>query len=838
MAESLELPIAGMTCQRCVASVTQALKAVPGVEVVDVVLEPGRATVVFDPSQVDRAKLAAAVQAAGYQVAAGPAPGVSKAPGPPLVQLQRGPRPADGPPPPEPSPKPASQSEATLVFDVAGMHCASCVARIEQSLTQVPGVVRARANLALNQASADVVPEQVTPEALAAAIERSGYRARLVEADVDLGAQLTAQREAELHYWRRQLILGGILLALLFLAHHRAGGHANDFALLLLATPLQVILGWPFYRGAWQRLRHGSTNMDTLVALGTTVAYLGGVEAWFNHRAAMYFMDAGMILVFISLGRYFEVQAKGRASQAIQRLLDLTPPVALVIEDRHQVARPLAQVRVGATILIQPGAKVPLDCTVERGHSAVDQSWLTGESLPVDKHAGDELLAGTINGEGSLTARVTRPVGQSALAQVIALVRRAQESRADVERLADRVVRYFVPAVLLFALLTLLGWGIVGRDWAIAMSTTVAVLVVACPCAMGLATPTAILVASGRGAELGILVKNAHALELAAHATTVVLDKTGTITSGKPSVVALHPAAAASDQELLAVAAAAEQLSSHPLAASVVRAAHERGLQLTRAHDLSLVPGQGIRARIQDGEVLIGTQPLLAASGIDIVASVTELAAARARGETLLFVAQQGRYLGWLALADTVAEQSAAVIARLKDLGLRPQLLTGDHREAAAAVAQSVGIEDVSAEVLPAGKAEAVGKLRATGQGVVMVGDGINDAPALAAADVGVAIGAGADVAIEAADVVLTGHDLRNLPRLIVLARGTMRVIKQNLGWAFGYNILLLPLAAGMLSWLPGLDYRLPPVVAAAAMAASSVSVVANSLRLRSWRLD
>ena len=747
------------------------------------------------------------------------------------------------------------QSHEHVLLDVEGMHCAGCAGRVEKSLAGVSGVCRARVNLVTNQASVEFDPGQAMPRDLVAAIAKGGYSARLVVEDEDTGASLAEREARQSAQWRNRLVLAAVLLAPLLVLSYVGplAGAVLAACQFALATPLQVYVGWPYYVGAWRRLRHGSTNMDTLIALGTGVAYLAGVaqlvnlvaggELWLAeaglggsaHHGAMYFADAAMILTFITVGKYLEAKAKGRASRAIGRLLDLAPLEATVVRDDRPQRVPVRAVMAGETILVRPGQKVPLDAEVVSGTSAVDQSWLTGESLPVDKQPGDEILAGTINGQGSLSARVVRPAGKTALAQVIDLVRRAQESKTEVGRLADRVVAWFVPGVLLVALIALLAWGALAGNWATALAAVVAVLVVACPCALGLATPTAILVGSGRGAELGILIKEAHALELAGRLTTIVLDKTGTVTLGKLTVTAVEPASGVSPDELLATAAAAERLSGHPLGEAIVAEAESRKLTIPQADGLAVVPGQGIRATCEGRTLLVGNERLLEAAGIDFHALEDAVQSHRARGQTPLLVAAEGQTLGIVAVADTVAPHSREAIDQLKSLGLEVRLLSGDNRTTAEAVAREVGIDQVIAEVLPDQKQSVVRALRDEGKVVAMVGDGINDAPALAAADVGIAIGSGSDVAIEAADVVLIGQDLRAVGRTVSLSRATLRTIRQNLAWAFLYNILLLPFAAGIL--VPFGGPQLPPAAAAAAMAASSVSVVTNSLLLRARRL-
>lgn len=742
-----------------------------------------------------------------------------------------------------------------VLLDVEGMHCAGCAGRVEKALGGVPGVLGARVNLVTNQASVECRPGEVRPEELLAALAGGGYSASVVTGAEELGSTLVEKEAREASAWVRRLAVGVVLLApLVWLTHFGPlSGRMLVWWQFALATPLQIYVGWPYFVGAWQRLRHASANMDTLIALGTGAAYLTGLAGllWWvtgentdggpSHGAmhfadaGMYFADAGMILAFITLGKLLEVKAKGRASRAIRKLLDLTSPEATVVRDDKPQRVPVRAVMVGETILVRPGEKVPLDAEVVSGTSSVDQSWLTGESIPVDKTPGDEILAGTINGQGGLTARVLKPAGQTALAQVIELVRRAQESKTEVGRLADRVVAWFVPGVLVIAAAAFLAWGLIAWNWPLAIASAVAVLVVACPCALGLATPTAVLVGSGRGAESGILIKEAHALETAGRLTTVVLDKTGTVTLGRPKVTALEPAADVDVNELLAYAAAAERLSQHPLGAAIVAEAEARGLDIPAVEDLQIVPGEGVRARCNGRVILVGNERLLKQSWIDLDAQREAVRFMRASGQTPLWVALDGRRLGVVAVSDPVAPWSREGVERLKSLGLNVQLLSGDNRLTAQAVAAEVGIDQVTAEVLPDQKQEVIHKLQQSGEVVAMVGDGINDAPALAAADLGIAIGSGSDVAIEAADVVLVSQDLRGVAHAVALSRATLRTIRQNLVWAFLYNILLLPLAAGVL--IPIFGLRLPPAAAAAAMAASSVSVVTNSLLLRARKL-
>ncbi len=814
---TIELPIEGMTCEHCVRSVTDALTHVPGVKSATVSLSDRKAVIESSDGTPTRGQLAAAVAKAGYHVpAATLAPAVA----------------GDG----EGRSSASAAGEKELVLNIDGMTCASCIARVETALAAVPGVRSARANLATNQAAVEFEPSRrANVAALVEAVKRAGYSASLAAASEKAGADRSAR---ELSKWRKSLDWAiGLLIPIIILHFLQATGPAAAWIQFVCATALQFFVGWPFLIGALRRARYFTTNMDTLVMIGTLAAYGSGVYSLFmaheHGEQQMYLMDAGIILTFITLGKFLESQAKGRASAAIRKLLDLAPSLANVERQGQIVTIPPSQVAIGETMVVRPGEKVPLDAEVLTGQSSLDESWLTGESIPADKGPGQRILAGTINGQGALTARVVHTVGETALAQVVLLVRHAQESKTEIQRLADRVVAWFVPVVLVVAGFTLLAWGLFANDWWTGLSATVAVLVVACPCALGLATPTAILVASGRGAELGILIKEAHALELAGRVTTVVLDKTGTVTLGKPQLTRFLLVSGVSEEELLATAASVEQLSQHPLAKPIVAAARERGLALKSVDNLEIVPGQGIRATNNGDVLLVGNERLLAAQGVDWSSHQTQIEALRAEGQAPLLVAWGTRYLGLVAVADVVAPHSREGVDRLKALGVKVLLLSGDHRAIAERVAREVGITEVNAEVLPGEKQEVIARLRSSGEVVAMVGDGINDAPALAAADLGIAIGSGSDIAIEAADIVISGNDLRAVARSIKLARATLRTIQQNLAWAFVYNVLLIPIAAGVL--VPWSGFRLPAIAAAAAMAASSVSVVANSLLLR-WR--
>ncbi len=871
-----------MTCDHCRRRVEAALQGVSRVDGVRVDLDRHQAEITWSGQPPDREHLRQAVQAAGYAVASDePAgettaqvagssvagssvagssvdgssvdgssvdgssvagssvDGSSAAGGPrgPLVSLTLPTR--------QPPRASAAEVEATagensrIVLEVEGMHCASCVGRVESALKSLPGVFDAEVNLALEQAAVRYDPGAVRPAQLVERLRGEGYGAR---ARASAGStDLAARRAAEVAQWRRRLVVGIALLLPLMLvdAFTSLSINTRHFLQFLWATPIQAYLGWPFLSAAWRRLLGGGANMDTLVALGTGTAYLAGLWGLWAHLGGMYFMDGAMILTFVTLGRYLEARAKGQASQAIAGLVELSPPEATLLREGQPVRMPVSEVRPGDRLLVRPGARLPLDGRIVSGFGTIDESWLTGESLPAEKSPGDEVFAGTLNGNGALTVEVLRPVAESALSRVVELVQQAQQSKAPVQRLADRVVAVFVPVVLALAVSALLAWGLVGHDWHAGISALVAVLVVACPCALGLATPTAVLVASGQGARHGILVKNARALETGALLTDVVLDKTGTVTEGRPQLTCTLPAAGVTAAELLSAAAAAEQLSQHPISRAVVRAAQRQKLEFEPATSLNVVSGQGIEARHASGLLRVGHEGLFASAGIDCSAWAPHLQSLRGDGETPLLVARDQTLLGLVAVADVVAPESPEAIAQMRSLGLEVHLLTGDRHATAEAVAARVGIDSkqVLAEVRPDEKAEAVRQLRAAGKQVAMVGDGINDAAALVEADLGVALGTGADVAIEAADVVLAGRDLGGVVRAFRLARATLSVIRQNLIWAFVYNLVLLPVAAGVLVPLLGDDYRLPPAAAAAAMAASSVSVVANSLRLNRLNL-
>ena len=746
----------------------------------------------------------------------------------------------------EPTCQPVGQPPTTntlrTVYDVEGMHCASCVGRVEAALREIPGVESAHANLAMNQVGVVMDPSRVDDERVVRAIESAGYHARRSAVPSDAAEKMASyeQTVARDWFWRFVVALSGLVL---LAAPHQVGhdhhGAVLGWLQLVIATAVQCYVGWPFLSGALRRLRHGSSNMDTLVALGTTTAYVAGAVNVLRGTGQLTFHDSAMILAFITLGRFLEAKAKGRASQSIRRLLEMTPDSATLCDERGTRDVSLTQVPVTATILVRPGARVPLDARVTSGRSSVNQAWLTGEPVPVDKRPGDWIFAGTINGSGALQAEVMRGVAESQLAQMIDLVRKALESKAEIQLLADRVVNRFVPIVLGLAIASSLFWLAWGQP-TVAVTCAIAVLIVACPCALGLATPTAILVGSGRGAERGILIKDARALEQAGRVDIVLFDKTGTLTLGRPQVVHVEPASGLSVDELLTKAAAVEQSSGHPLADAIVAAAHARGLRPAPLQEVENRPAQGLVARSDQTQWVLGTEELLIGQGVVADSWNREtLQRGREAGQTAVLVAENSRWIGTLFVADPLAAGSIGAVAGLQRMGLEVGIVSGDRQVAVEYVARQCGVSRVFAEVHPDRKQAIVALLRQQGYGVAMVGDGINDAAALASADLGIALAGGADVAIESADVVLSPPDLAKVAEAIQLARMTLRTIRQNLVWAFLYNVTLLPLAAGLALPLAGPSVlHWLPILSAGAMAISSVSVVGNSLRLKYRRIS
>jgi Cu+-exporting ATPase len=727
------------------------------------------------------------------------------------------------------------------------MSCAACVARVERALTAAPGVELATVNLATRQARVKFDPRLTNSAALSQVVKEAGYTVEGTSRE----QRAPRSPEAEVKEYRRRFLLALVLslpvwlcmippvAKALSLSHH-----AMSLILFVFTTPVMFYSGASFFTGAASAARHRSTNMDTLVALGTSAAYF--YSAWVTflpesvaaagHEPAVYYDTAAMIITFILLGRWLEARTRGRASEALRRLFALAPPTARVRRGETEQEVPLAQVAVGNLVVVRPGEKIPVDGVVAEGLSSVDESMLTGESMPVPKEPGAEVWGATLNHRGFLVFKATRVGQDMVLSQIIRLVDEAQTGKAPIEHLVDRVAAIFVPVVMGFAALTFLVWYSWGPPPAFsrAIISMVAVLIIACPCAMGLATPTAVMVGSGRGAEMGILLRGGEALERAYRLTTVIFDKTGTLTRGTPQVTDVRTWERWSAEAVLAHAAALEEKSEHPLAEAITHAAKAQNLPLPRVDNFQAIPGLGVEATIEGQETLLGNLTFLTGKGVGSELLAAQQDQLSREGKTAIFLAVAGLPVGVIAAADTLKPKAAQTVAALKGMGLKILLLSGDNKMTAAAVAKSIGIVDVLAEVLPGDKANKVAELQAAGEVVAMVGDGINDAPALAAADVGIALGTGADVALEAADLTLIRDDLDLIPAAINLSRQMMRIIRQNLFWAFCYNIVAIPVAAG--AFYPIWGWTLNPALAAAAMAMSSVSVVTNSLRLRRFK--
>lgn len=726
-------------------------------------------------------------------------------------------------------------------LNIEGMTCSNCVARVERGLNKLPGV-NATVNLITERGTIEFDEKQLSVTDLIDEVSAIGYKASVHEQSEYHESELVSQ-SSQAHKIR--FIISAILafpLLLTMIAHFNLPVALPDILLnpwfqLALATPVQFIIGWPFYRGAYKSIKNGGANMDVLVALGTSAAYFYSLVETFRYATAhvalhelhLYFETSAVLITLIVLGKWMEALAKGRTSEAISKLMSLQPNEAKVLKDGVEQTIPISEVKAGDVIVVRPGEKIPVDGVVIEGMSAVDESMLTGESLPVDKKAEDEVVGATVNMNGTLTYEATKIGKDSVLAQIIKVVEDAQGSKAPIQRMADRISGIFVPIVVAIAVLTFVVWYFLVAPGEItnALEASIAVLVIACPCALGLATPTSIMVGTGKGAEHGILIKGGEHLENAHHLNTVVLDKTGTITHGKPvltDLVALH----GSEDELLTLLASAEQSSEHPIAQGIVNAAEERSLQLRSIKAFEALPGFGIKADIDQKTVHVGTRKLMHQEGYDVSAVQQQLEDWEKEGKTAILVAYDGRLLGIAAVADTIKESSISAVAKLKELGIKVVMLTGDNERTAQAIGQQVGIEHIVAEVLPEEKALEIQKLKQAGEKVAMVGDGINDAPALATADVGMAIGTGTHIAMEAADITLISGHLHSIVDAMTLSSKTMKNIRQNLFWALFYNSIGIPVAAvGLLA----------PWVAGAAMAFSSVSVVLNALRLKKLKL-
>ena len=814
--KSLTIPVTGMTCASCVRRVERVLSKKEGVSAASVNFAAEKATVEYDPKITDPDELIGVIEGAGY-----------------------------------------GTDVRETTFGVTGMTCASCVGRVERALKKkVPGVLEATVNLANEKTTVRYLAGEAEPRDFEKAVEGAGYG---VVREGEAESSDEDAHEKEYRKLRGDFLVAAFLTALILVGSlpHMLGfmspipmGWLN-LGLLALATPVQFWAGWRFYRGAYGALKHGQANMHTLVVMGTSAAYAysavatlaPGLFAGTGGRADVYFDTSALIITLILLGRLLEMRAKGRTNEAIKKLAGLQAKIARVLRGGEEV-------EIGDVVVVRPGEKIPVDGRVVFGESAVDEAMVTGESIPVTKRGGDEVIGATVNKMGSFRFEATKVGKDTALSQIIRMVEEAQGSKAPIQRLADKISGIFVPAVIIAAFATFGVWWAFGPEpaFTLALLNMVAVLIIACPCAMGLATPTSIMVGTGKGAESGILIKGGEALEGAHKLTTVVLDKTGTLTRGEPTLTDVVVTNGIPGAELLRLVASAERGSEHPLGEAIVKGAKERSITLADADRFEGVSGGGIRAIVEGRRVLIGNRRFLDEAGISEDGILSRSESLAGEGKTPMFVALDGELAGLVAVADVLREESKEAVERLHTLGLEVAMLTGDNRRTAEAIARQLGIDRVLAEVRPEDKANEVKRLQAEGKKVGMVGDGINDAPALAQADVGIAIGTGTDVAMEAADLTLISGDVRGVAKAINLSKATVRNIKQNLFWAFAYNVALIPVAAGILYPLfagsagtvpeilrPVLgEYGfLNPILAAAAMALSSVTVLTNALRLR-----
>ncbi len=849
------LALEGMTCASCAMRIEKGLKKVPGVKDANVNFATEQATIMYDPAQTNVEQMVQKVDAVGYKAT----PLVVAVPKPVLKE---------------------PETESHIVLDLEGMTCASCAMRIEKGLNKVSGVRAASVNLATEQATVSYDPAQTNLEQMVQKVEAVGYKATpqiasrpetmpVGNAGVASGIPVMpasglfqqdeqSKRKAAEIIHKRNLLILGIVLSLpvvilnMFFMNRFPG---ENYLLLALTTPVWAIVGWEFHRGAIKTLRHASANMDTLISIGSTAAYVMSVVATFfpGIVGRITFYDTTVLIVtLIFLGKYLEARAKGQTNDAIKKLIGLQARTAHVIRAGQEVELPIEQVQAGDELVVRPGEKIPADGVVLSGLSSVDESMITGESIPVEKAEGESLIGATINQRGLLRMQATKVGADTVLASIIRMVEQAQGSKAPIQRLADIISSIFVPVVLVIAALTFIAWAIIGNatgagaagmaaagnSWIVAIVAAVAVLVVACPCALGLATPTAIMVGTGKGAEQGILIKGGESLERIHAVRAVLLDKTGTITKGKPELTDVIPVGDWQADEMLRLVAGAEQGSEHPLASAIVEGAKARGLTLSASlEDFTSITGRGLEATVEGHRVLVGTRRLLSERALAFDTLEEQLTAVEQAGKTTMLVAIDGEVAGLVAVADTVKVGSAEAVRQLQAQGLAVWMITGDNRRAAQAIAAQVGIpaEHVLAEVLPEDKANQVKRLQEQGLIVAFAGDGINDAPALVQADAGIAMGTGTDIAMEASDITLVKGNLKSVATALALSRATLRTIKQNLFWAFAYNVILVPTA--ILSPLIPFLRMNAPIFAAAAMALSSVTVVSNSLRLRRFRL-
>ncbi|WP_221568347.1 heavy metal translocating P-type ATPase [Alkalihalobacillus sp. TS-13] len=796
------LQIAGMTCAACAVRIEKGLKKIDGVEDANVNFALEKSKVTFDPFKTNVHQVKEKVQSLGYKV-----------------------------------------TSEKVEFDISGMTCAACANKIEKRLNKLSGVQTATVNFALESALVEYNPDEVSAADMIEAIKKLGYR---LEQKKEAQGEKVDHRQKEIEKQKGKFIFSAILsipLLWAMVSHFQFTSFIwlpemfmNPWVQLALATPVQFIVGGQFYVGAYKALRNKSANMDVLVALGTSAAYFYSIYLSIisigsdSHMVELYFETSAVLITLIILGKLFEAKAKGRSSEAIKKLMGLQAKTATVVRDGQELNVSIEEVIAGDIVYVKPGEKVPVDGVIFEGRSALDESMITGESIPVDKTVGDAVIGSTINKNGFIKVKATKVGKDTALAQIIKVVEEAQGSKAPIQRLADVISGIFVPIVVGIAIVTFLVWYFVVSpgEFAVALEKLIAVLVIACPCALGLATPTSIMAGSGRAAEYGILFKGGEHLETTHRLDTVILDKTGTVTNGKPTLTDVILSNGFEEKEFLKLVGAAERNSEHPLAEAIVEGIKEKGIELGTSEHFEAIPGFGIESKVEGKSLLIGTRRLMEKNNINVGDILPKMENLEKQGKTAMLVAIDHHFAGLIAVADTIKETSPKAIERLKKMGLEVVMITGDNKQTAQAIANEVGIDQVIAEVLPEGKAEEVKKLQKVGKKVAMVGDGINDAPALATADIGMAIGTGTDVAMEAADITLIKGDLNSIADAIFMSKMTIRNIKQNLFWAFAYNALGVPIAAlGFLApWLAGV-----------AMAFSSVSVVLNALRLQRIQL-
>lgn len=812
--------ISGMTCAACAKRIEKAVGKLDGVSDASVNFATEKLSVEFDNHITAMPKIKETIEKIGYGVI-------------------------------------TESKNNSVTIPIGGMTCAACANRIEKALSKIQGVSKASVNLATERATVEYDPELVRLSAIRQVIEKAGYKALDIE-NKNTVDQDKIRKEKEIKtLWTKFIVAAALGLPLLYLAMApmipwvslpvpaflNPMEHPLTYAVtqIVLVAPI-IIAGYRFYTVGFKALLQRSPNMDSLIAIGTSAAVLYSLYTTYKIASGhsdtahegLYFETAGVIIALILLGKSLEAVSKGKTSEAIKKLMGLAPKTAIVIHEGEEIEVPIDQVEIGDVILVKPGDKIPVDGQVTEGHTSIDESMLTGESIPVDKKAGDKVYAASINKNGMIKFKATKVGEDTALAQIIKLVEDAQSSKAPIAKMADIVSGYFVPIVVAVAVISFAAWLIGGQSIVFALTIFISVLVIACPCALGLATPTAIMVGTGKGAENGILIKGGEALETAHKINTIVFDKTGTITQGRPEVTDIITASDITKNRLLQMAASGEKGSEHPLGQAIVRGAEKENLEFIQVNDFKAIPGYGIEVNIDGIGTLIGNRKLMDERNIPLGELEPESDILAGQGKTPMYVAMEGKISGIIAVADVVKQSSAKAIKKLQSMGIEVVMITGDNRKTAETIAKQVGVDKVLAEVLPQDKSDEVKKLQAKGKKVAMVGDGINDAPALAQADIGIAIGSGTDVAMESADIVLMRSDLMDVPTAIHLSKSTIRNIKQNLFWAFGYNVAGIPIAAGVLHLFGG--PLLNPIFAAAAMSLSSVSVLTNALRLKRFK--